>query len=139
MIPRRRSPRTLNVPGLRQTTAADGGSAGLFTVWVAAVVVAAAVAAVVWGAALVARHRAGRTADLAALAAAAGAQSGLPDPCRAARRVAESVHAGLESCAVLADRSVLVVVRLPPAAPGPWGLVLPPARARARAGADTSG
>lgn len=110
------------------------GSAGLLAVWVAAVVVAAATAAVVWGAALVARHRAGRTADLVALAAAAQVQAGNPDPCGAAGRLAALAGAVVESCRVLPDRSVLVVVRLHRSAPGPWGLVVPPARARARAG-----
>lgn len=118
----------------RRSGPAEAGSAGLVMVWVAAVVVAAAIAAVAWGAALVARHRAGRTADLAALAAAAEVQAGAPDPCRAAGRLAATAAAEVESCSVLPDGSVLVVVRLPPRAPGPWNLVLPAARARARAG-----
>lgn len=120
----------------RRSGPAEAGSAGLAMVWVAAVVLAAAIAAVAWGAALVARHRAGRTADLAALAAAAQLQAGTPEPCRAAARVAATAAAEVEICSVLTDGSVQVVVRLSPRAPGPWNLVLPAARARARAGPE---
>ncbi|MDQ1599211.1 MAG: hypothetical protein QOD68_685 [Actinomycetota bacterium] len=113
----------------------DRGSAGLLAVWVAAVVVASAVVAVVWGGVLVARHRAGRTADLAALAAAGGLARGT-EPCPAAARVAAAAGADLTSCAVLPDGSVLVVVEVPalPRLATTWGLDVPPARARARAG-----
>ena len=102
--------------------------------WVAMVVVAAAAAAVVWGNALVARHRAARTADLVALAAAAQVQAGNPQPCQEAGRLAAPAGAEVESCEVLPDRSVLVVVRLHRSAPGPFGIVLSAARGRARAG-----
>ena len=116
------------------TRQADRGSVGLLAVWVALVVLAATTAALVWGAALVARHRAERTADLAALAAAGEAARVVAEPCRAAVRVAQGVGAGVAACDVLPDRSVLVVVELaiPRVVPG---LDLPPARARARAGA----
>jgi len=117
---------------------ADGGSAGLLAVWVAFVVLAATTAALVWGAALVARHRAERTADLAALAAARDAATVAAPPCRAAVRVAQGVGAAVAACEVLPDRSVLVVVELAVARVLP-GLDMPPARARARAGAVPMG
>ena len=112
----------------------DRGSAGLLAVWVAFVVLAATMAALVWGAALVTRHRAERTADLAALAAAGEAVTAVAQPCQAAARVAQGVGAVVAACDVLPDRSVLVVVELaiPRVVPG---LDMPPARARARAGA----
>ena len=104
--------------------AADRGSAGL----------AATTAAVVWGGAVVARHRATRTADLAALSAAREAVAGGGQPCAAAVRVARSGGADLAVCELLPDGSVLVVVELPvPVAVA--GLDMPPARAKARAGA----
>jgi secretion/DNA translocation related TadE-like protein len=105
-------------------------------VWVAAVVLGATTAAVVWGGVVVARHRATRTADLAALAAARDAAAGLGQSCSAAVRVAGSAGADVVSCQVLPDGSVLVVVELPvPVAVA--GLDMPPARARARAGASS--
>jgi secretion/DNA translocation related TadE-like protein len=85
-----------------------------------------------------ARHRAARTADLAAIAAAQAAADGLADPCAAASRVAAASSATVASCAVLADGSVLVVVELPLLAGGAFGGPLAahvsPARGRARAG-----
>jgi secretion/DNA translocation related TadE-like protein len=91
-------------------------------------------AAVCWGGALVARHRAGRTADLAALAAAGAAVRG-GAPCPAAARVTAHAGAALESCHELADGSVVVVVAQPlPGLGGPGGVEMGPARARARAG-----
>ena len=118
------------------TRAADRGSAGLLMVWVAAVVLAATTAAVVWGGVVVARHRATRTADLAALGAARAAAEGDGSPCTAAVRVARPAGAEVATCELLPDGSVLVVVELgvPVAVPG---LNMPPARARARAGAPT--
>ena len=114
------------------------GSAGLLAVAAAAVVLAATLVALTWGSAVTARHRAARTADLAALAAAQAAADGLPDPCAAASQVAGASRATVASCEVLADGSVLVVVEvplLPGASAG--GLLdprVPPARGRARAG-----
>ena len=119
----------------------DRGSAGLLAVAAAAVVLAATVVALTWGSAVTARHRAARTADLAALAAAQAAAAGLPDPCAAAGRVAAASRATVASCAVLTDGSVLVVVEVPllaSTATAPRGLLdahVSPARGRARAGA----
>lgn len=117
----------------------ERGSVGLLAVGAAAVVLAVALGGVVLGGALVARHRAGRTADLAALAAASATLSGAGDGCAAALRVARLAQAELASCAVLADRSVLVVVAVPlPPVRLLGGLLdMPPARARARAGASS--
>lgn len=112
----------------------DAGSAGLLAVWVALVAFAATTAALVWGAALVARHRVERRADLAALAAAGEVAAAGAQPCQAAARVAQGVGAVVALCEVLPDQSALVVVELavPRVVPG---LDMPPARARARAGA----
>jgi secretion/DNA translocation related TadE-like protein len=118
----------------------DRGSAGLLAVAAAAVVLAATVVALTWGSAVTARHRAARSADLAALAAAQAAAAGLPDPCAAAGRVAAASRATVTSCDVLADGSVLVVVAVPLLAStattaGLLDAHVSPARGRARAGA----
>jgi secretion/DNA translocation related TadE-like protein len=108
----------------------------LLAVWVAALVVLAAVLAVGWGGVVLARHRAGSIADLAALAAARSAELGVAEPCSAAADVAAAGGARLESCQQLADGSTGVVVAVDgPVAGGPVGwLHTGPARARARAG-----
>jgi secretion/DNA translocation related TadE-like protein len=120
----------------------DRGSAGLLAVWAAALVLTVGTAAMVWGTAVAARHRAARTADLAALAAADILVNGGGDPCAAARRVAVATTptAGVPTCSVLGD-SVLVVVELPLSGSNAGGGLLarlvadmPPARGRARAG-----
>ena len=114
------------------------GSAGLLAVAAAAVVLAATLVALTWGSAVTARHRAARTADLAALAAAQAAADGRPDPCAAASRVAGASSATVASCEVLADGSVLVVVEVPllagASSGGPLDPHVTPARGRARAG-----
>jgi secretion/DNA translocation related TadE-like protein len=114
------------------------GSAGLLAVAAAAVVLAATLVALTWGSAVTARHRAARTADLAALAAARAAADGLPDPGAAASQVAGAGKATVASCEVLADGSVLVVVEVPLLAGATSAGLLhprvPPARGRARAG-----
>ena len=114
----------------------DRGSAGLLAVWVAALVVLAAVLAVCWGGVVLARHRAGSLADLAALAAARSAELGSAEPCSAAVEVAAAAGGRLEACEELADGSTGVVVAVEgPMAGGPLGwLDTEPARARARAG-----
>ena len=114
----------------------DHGSAGLLAVWVASLVVLATVLAVGWGGVVLARHRAGHVADLAALAAARSAQLGAADPCSAAVEVAAAGGARLESCRELADGSTRVVVAVDGPVAGEllrW-LDTGPARARARAG-----
>jgi secretion/DNA translocation related TadE-like protein len=113
---------------------ADRGSA---TVWVmvaclvtwSAVTFAASIGGVV-----VARHRAGSAADLAALAGAHVLINGVGDPCAEAERVAAATRARLVACERLADGSLQVVVEAPlPRLLARW-TQLPPARARARAG-----
>jgi secretion/DNA translocation related TadE-like protein len=116
--------------------AADGGSA---TVWVAMACLltwSVATVALSVGAAVAARHRAVSSADLAALAGARSLADGLSDPCSEAQRVAAAARARLVACDRLPDGSLQVVteVALPPLLAG-WSN-LPPARARARAGAS---
>ena len=121
---------------MRAGPAGQRGSAGLLLVWVAGLVVFATSVAAVWGGAVIARHRAGRVADLAAVAAAASAASGTVDPCPAAVLVAAAQRARVESCRPMTDGSVSVVVVV--AGPAPGGLLglarTGPARGRARAG-----
>jgi secretion/DNA translocation related TadE-like protein len=76
--------------------------------------------------AIVARHRAGAIADLAALAAAS-ADPG-PEACARAQRVASANAGRLTHCRILGDRSVLVRVELA------QGGLPGPARGSARAG-----
>lgn len=77
----------------RRVRAGDRGSA---TIWVVMLVM---LLTMVWvglasvGAAVVARHRASAAADLAALAAASAAERAIPNPCAAAREIAE-MHGG---------------------------------------------
>jgi secretion/DNA translocation related TadE-like protein len=107
----------------------DGGSA---TVWVAmATTVLCAVFAIVlaMGQAVVARHRAGAAADLAALAAADHALSGTADACGRASRVARAQGAEVVRCAVTGEvADVTALARFGPYAPvvraraGPQGL-----------------
>lgn len=109
----------------------DRGSA---TVWVLAlcgVLVSLGAAGVLVGGAVTGRHRAEAAADLAALAAAGRAVSGVADPCAAAGSVASADGAVLESCTVLPGGVVEVRVTV--------GVMLGPlgrrqATARARAG-----
>jgi secretion/DNA translocation related TadE-like protein len=115
---------------------ADRGSA---TVWVAiACLVTWSVATVALsiGAAVAARHRAVSSADLAALAGARMLAGESSDPCSKAQRVAAAAGARLVACDRLADGSLQVVTEVAlPRLLGRWSH-LPPARARARAGAS---
>jgi secretion/DNA translocation related TadE-like protein len=111
----------------------EGGAAALLTVWASAAVLAVAVTALAWGGALVARHRADRAADIAALAGATALQGG-GDGCVAAMRLAAAQGARVTSCQVIDATTVLLEVAVDVAGPAAqWG-PLPPARARARAG-----
>jgi secretion/DNA translocation related TadE-like protein len=83
------------------------------------------------GAAIVARHRASVVADLSALAAADALLAGAPAPCLSAARVA-AAHGGRVVSCRLGQDEVRVLTELPPVALLEF---LPPARARARAGA----
>ena len=100
--------------------------------WVCALIIAVTVAIVTVGEAVIARHRAGQVADLAALAgAAAWAQTG--DPCLAADELVRRSGAALVGCVPEMDQSLLVIVEVSA------GSHLPPARARARAGPASNG
>jgi secretion/DNA translocation related TadE-like protein len=83
------------------------------------------------GAALVARHRATVVADLAALAGADSMLAGDPAPCRSAATVAAAQGGRVVRCQVVGDL-VEVLAEVPS---GRVLSLLPPARARARAGA----
>jgi secretion/DNA translocation related TadE-like protein len=83
------------------------------------------------GAAVVARHRAGTAADMAALAAAGRAAVGDPAPCATAAVIARADGAALDGCEVEAGGVVAVRVRVTVRL-GPFGAV--PALGRARAG-----
>ncbi|RBY94071.1 hypothetical protein DQ244_01515 [Blastococcus sp. TBT05-19] len=88
---------------------------GSATVWVLAlsvVLVTVAAAAVVVGLAVVARHRAGTAADLAALAAAGRAVVGDPEPCATAAEIAGANGAELTRCRVEPGSVVAVEVRV---------------------------
>jgi secretion/DNA translocation related TadE-like protein len=114
-------------------TPADGGAAGLLTVWASAAVLAVSVTALAWGGALVARHRADRAADIAALGGAAALQVG-GDGCTAAAGLAAAQGARVTSCRVIDATTLLLEVAVDVVGPAArWGR-LPPARARARAG-----
>ena len=78
----------------------ERGSATVWAVALAGVLAAVGLAAVLVGAAVVARHRAASAADLAALAAASRAVAGDPAACATADEVAQANGAALTTCAV---------------------------------------
>ena len=95
------------------------GERGSATVWVlalAGVLAVVGMAVVLVGAAVVARHRAGAAADLAALAGAGRAVLGDPDACAVAADVAAANAAELTGCTVRADAVVDGDGRVPGAA-----------------------
>ncbi|MFD8868132.1 Rv3654c family TadE-like protein [Streptomyces sp. NPDC059590] len=111
-----------------------GGDRGSATVWtaLAATALCAVFAAVLTaGQVMVARHRAGAAADLAALAAADHGLEGPEMACRLARRVAAAQGARVVRCALIgAIADLRVEARAGPFAP----------EARSRAGpADPAG
>jgi secretion/DNA translocation related TadE-like protein len=92
-----------------EDSGADEGSATLWLLGFAGVVLAAALTATVLGRALVARARAATAADLAALAAASVRLEGRPAACRTAADTARRNSARLVSCTW---RGELVTVRV---------------------------
>jgi secretion/DNA translocation related TadE-like protein len=111
-----------------------GEERGAATVWLLCcclLVTGLAVTVLAVGAALVARHRATVIADLAALAAADAMLAGDPVPCLAASTVADAQGGRVVSCQLAGD----LVEVLAEAPSGRLLSLLPPARARARAGA----
>ena len=91
----------------------DRGSGTVFAVAIVALVAALALFATALGGAMVARHRAGSAADLAALAAADSVARAEADPCIAAARVATLHGASLTACSVHGS-VVDVVVEMAP-------------------------
>jgi secretion/DNA translocation related TadE-like protein len=111
----------------------ESGSAAVWTLWAAVLLVVTAVVGLGWAAAVTARQRAEAAADLAALSAARTLLAG-GAACPAGGRVAAASGARLVACSATAD-SVTVVVEVAVPRRAVLGLVVPPARARARAGA----
>ena len=108
----------------------ERGSATLVAVAMMAVVMSIALGGTVLGSAVIARHRAQASADLAALAAAGRLASGVQEACSWASSVAGAMHSVVAKCRV-EGLDVIVGVDVPVAL-GRWGLGS--ARAAARAG-----
>ncbi|MFE7709269.1 Rv3654c family TadE-like protein [Streptomyces sp. NPDC057486] len=127
----RRVRRALRVVGSRGC--GDRRDRGVATVWVAvttAALCAVFAAMLALGQVVVARHRAGGAADLAALAAADRALRGAEVACRAAAEVAEAQGATVVRCAVRGEiADVTARARFGPYAP----------EVRSRAGPPTGG
>src|SRR4051794_16510323 len=109
----------------------ERGSATVWTVALAGLLAALGAVVVLVGSAVVARHRAGAAADLAALAAAGSAVQGDPGACSVAEQVAAANGATVDSCSVSAAAVVELRVHVPVRL-GPLGVAA--ARGRARAG-----
>ena len=113
----------LSVSDARRVAVDDRGSASIWVLACAALVVLIALAFTGWDTATLARHRAEAAADLAALAAAAQIGIG-DDPCGAARKIATANGAQLGTCTVAVDatgRSGTVHVVASVIAGLPWG------------------
>ena len=125
----------------RRLQSGDRGSATIWVLCCCAVVIALAAATLAVGAAVVARHRASVVADLAALAAAQALVEGKSLPCQSAARVAAAQGGRLVSCSVVGPGAdtVEVVAEVPVSRTSLLAAVLPPARARARAGPSAPG
>uniref|UniRef100_UPI0018919759 Rv3654c family TadE-like protein n=1 Tax=Catenulispora pinisilvae TaxID=2705253 RepID=UPI0018919759 len=104
------------------TRARDRGSATIYAALLASLLTALAGAVLAFGSAVLARHRAGTAADLAALSAAVHADTGAP--CDWARRVAVAQRVRLVRCAC--DGPVCLVSA---AAGTPWGAATVTSRA----------
>ena len=98
----------------------DRGSASVYVLTAAAVVLLAGMAATVVGAAVVARHRAATAADLGALAGAASAPMGDRPACAVAERVVGANGARLIGCQLL-GADVLVTTAASPMVLGGLG------------------
>lgn len=108
----------------------DRGSATVWAVGGIGMIVALLTALLWFAAAVVARHRAGSAADLAALAAAGAAVAGERRACDEARWVTAHMGAELRSCRLSCWDALVEVVVPPPVVSRPFGSVA----ARARAG-----
>jgi secretion/DNA translocation related TadE-like protein len=116
--------------------AGERGSATVWVITLAGVLALVGAAAVLVGAAVVARHRASAAADLAALAAAGREVAGDVGPCAAAKEIAAANAAEVTSCTVDAGAVVEVAVRVRVEF---GGLGVHSATGRARAGPVTPG
>nr|WP_279385429.1 Rv3654c family TadE-like protein [Klenkia marina] len=108
----------------------ERGSATVWTVALAGLLALLGAASVLVGAAVVARHRAGAAADLAALAVAVRAVRGDPGACATGTAIAVANGAELVGCTV-APGSVVAVEVSVPVQLGPLGLLAATGRARA--------
>lgn len=106
----------------------DRGSAAVYVLAAAALVIAAGVAEAEVGAAVVARHRAATAADLGALAAASIALRGGP-ACAVAERVAKANAARLSGCALVGVDAVVTTTVRPAGIAAAWGVAQVTARA----------
>jgi secretion/DNA translocation related TadE-like protein len=114
----------------------EQGSATVVAVAMIAVLMAIVLGIMVFGMAVVARHRAQAVADLAALAAAGRIVAGAAAACSAAQAVAGAMRATVSGCRV-EELDVVVGVNVAVEL-GRWGVGT--AEAQARAGpADTRG
>jgi secretion/DNA translocation related TadE-like protein len=120
--------------GQRSAAGAEGGSATVWVIAGIALVMLVASAGALRAEAVLARHQVARSADLAALAAAAQIGQSVA-PCQAARPVAELNAVRLVSCVAVLDasgRSGTVAVAVERTVPvGPAGRRLVKASARA--------
>ena len=107
----------------------DRGSAAVYVLAAAALVIAAGVAEAEVGAAVVARHRAATAADLGALAAASTALRGGPAACAVADRVAKANAARLSGCALVGVDAVVTTTVRPAGIAAAWGVAQVTARA----------
>lgn len=107
----------------------DRGSASVYVLAAAAVVLLAGMAAGVVGSAVVARHRAGAAADFGALAAASSAQRGSGSPCAVAERVVRANGARLVGCQIRGADAIVTAAVSPAAVGDGWGQAQVAARA----------
>ncbi|MGK5637837.1 Rv3654c family TadE-like protein [Streptomyces sp. URMC 126] len=116
-------------PWTGRETGGDGGSATVWTAVAVAALCAVFLALLAMSQAVLARHRAGGAADLAALAAADHALRGQETACGFARRVAEAQRAAVVGCVVSGETAEVAAE----AGVGPYTV-----RVRSRAGPATS-
>lgn len=89
--------------------ARDRGSATLFAVGIAAVLLGACMVGVLWAAVSVGHHRVDSAADLVALSAAESQQSSPGDACITAARIADVQGVALKTCRTVGETVVVAV------------------------------
>ncbi|MQA61942.1 MAG: hypothetical protein GEU86_10675 [Actinophytocola sp.] len=122
--------RTGQQAGRRRAVCTDDGVATVLTAGAVAALLAVYTLLIWFGSAVIARHRAAASADLAALAAASYARDGPERACRRAGIVAERMGGTLGSCLLRGQDALVKVVVAPRGVPAAFGA----ATARARAG-----